>query len=65
MNKTILKLSVILVILPFSFGNSGKTGCNKSKQKSDNKTEIKSDEREQNINDSKINENINCSFRVV
>ena len=41
MKKTLFNLSVILVILPVSFGSSGKMSCNNSKCKSEKKSEAK------------------------
>ena len=66
MKKTLFNLSVILLILPVSFGSSGKMSCNSSKCKSDKKSEVKhQDTKDKDIDSDskKVNENtfrMNC-----
>ncbi len=66
MKKTLFNLSVILVILPVSFGSSGKMSCNNSKCKSDKKSEVKhqdNEDKDKGSNSKQIKENtfrMNC-----
>ena len=64
MKKTLFNLSVILVILPVSFGSSGKMSCNKSKCKSDKKSEVKHQDTEDEDKDSASNKIKENTFRM-
>ncbi len=64
MKKTLYNLSVILVILPVSFGGSEKMGCNNSKCKSEKKTEVKHQDTDDKSKDSDLKKDKKNTFHM-
>ena len=64
MKKSLVNLSVILVILPVSFGSSEKLACNKSKHESVKKSEVKHQNIEEKTQENDSEKNNKNTYRM-